>query len=227
MVRENLHKLEARIESACLKANRQRNDVKLIAVSKTYPIEVIKEVYNLGQKDFGENRAQELRDKSEMLKEAVLWHFIGHLQTNKVKYVIKSAEFIHSVESFRLADEINLQAEKIKKKQQILLEVNTSNEDSKYGLRNEDEVFRLAEHCNSLENIKLCGLMTMAPFTEDEKIIRKTFSDLRELKDKLNKSGFDLKELSMGMTNDFEIAIEEGATMIRIGTAIFGSRSYL
>lgn len=227
MVRENLHKLEARIESACLKANRKRNDVKLIAVSKTYPIEVIKEVYNLGQKDFGENRAQELRDKSEMLKETVLWHFIGHLQTNKVKYVIKSAEFIHSVESFRLVDEINLQAEKIKKKQQILLEVNTSNEDSKYGLQNEDDVFRLAEHCNSLENIKLCGLMTMAPFTEDEKIIRKTFSDLRELKDKLNKSGFDLKELSMGMTNDFEIAIEEGATMIRIGTAIFGSRSYL
>lgn len=227
MVRENLHKLEKRIESACLKANRQRNDVKLIAVSKTYPIEVVKEVYNLGQKDFGENRAQELRDKSEMLKEAVLWHFIGHLQTNKVKYVIKPAEFIHSVESFRLADEINIQAEKINKTQQILLEVNASNEESKYGLRNEDDIFRLAEHCNSLENIKLCGLMTMAPFTEDEKIIRKTFSYLRELKDKLNKSGFYLKELSMGMTNDFEIAIEEGATMIRIGTAIFGNRSYL
>lgn len=224
MVRENLHRLEERIKAACLKANRKRNEVRLVAVSKTYPIEVIKEALNLGQRDFGENRALELRDKFGLISDEIYWHFIGHLQTNKVKYVIKPAEFIHSVESIKLAEEINIQAAKIEKQQKILLEINTSNEDSKFGLRNEEKIFELAEYCKNLKNIKLCGLMTMAPFTDDEKIIRKTFRSLRELKVKLNKSGFDLTELSMGMTNDFEIAIEEGATMIRIGTAIFGSR---
>lgn len=224
MVRENLHRLEERIESACLKANRKRNEVRLVAVSKTYPIEVIKEALSLGQRDFGENRALELRDKFGLISDDIYWHFIGHLQTNKVKYVIKPAEFIHSVESIKLAEEINIQAAKIEKQQKILLEINSSNEESKFGLRNEEKIFELAEYCKNLKNIKLCGLMTMAPFTDDEEIIRKTFRSLRELKEKLNKSGFEFSELSMGMTNDFEIAIEEGATMIRIGTAIFGSR---
>ena len=224
MVRENLHRLEERIESACLKANRKRNEVRLVAVSKTYPIEVIKEALILGQRDFGENRALELRDKFGLISDDIYWHFIGHLQTNKVKYVIKPAEFIHSVESIKLAEEINIQAAKIEKQQKILLEINSSNEESKFGLRNEEKIFELAEYCKNLKNIKLCGLMTMAPFTDDEEIIRKTFRSLRELKEKLNKSGFEFSELSMGMTNDFEIAIEEGATMIRIGTAIFGSR---
>jgi len=224
MIRENLNRIEERINSACLKAGRDRNEVRLIAVSKTYPLNSIMEVFNIGVRDFGENKALELRDKSELINENICWHFIGHLQTNKVKYVIKSAEYIHSVESAKLAEEINVYAGKAGKDQKIFLEVNTSNEESKFGLRSEIQIFKLAEYCRTLSNIRLCGLMTMAPFTNDENIIRNTFAGLREYREKLNKEGFEIKELSMGMTNDFEIAIEEGATMLRIGTAIFGNR---
>ncbi|PJA96781.1 MAG: YggS family pyridoxal phosphate-dependent enzyme [Ignavibacteriales bacterium CG_4_9_14_3_um_filter_34_10] len=224
MVAKNIHILEERISSACLSAKRNRNEVKLIAVSKTYPVSEIENAFKFGLVDFGENRAQELNQKSELFDGAVNWHFIGHLQTNKVKYVIKPAEYIHSVESKKLADEINLQAEKIGKIQKILLEFNASDEESKYGLKNEYDLFELAEYCKGKSNIKLAGLMTMAPFTDDQKIIRQTFSKVRELKEKMNNEGFELNELSMGMTNDFEIAIEEGSTMLRIGTAIFGDR---
>lgn len=224
MVAKNLHILEERISSACLKAGRKRDEIRLIAVSKTYPVNDIENAYTLGLRDFGENRAQELKEKSESIKMQVNWHFIGHLQTNKVKYVIQPAEYIHSVESMKLADEINLQAQKINKVQKVFIEYNASDEVSKYGLRDEAEIFKLAEYCGSKTNIKLVGLMTMAPFTDDQKIIRETFIKVRKMKDELNKNGFELKDLSMGMTNDFEIAIEEGSTMLRIGTAIFGSR---
>jgi pyridoxal phosphate enzyme (YggS family) len=161
------------------------------------------------------------------LGDKVTWHFIGTLQKNKVKYAVKAAEFIHSVDSIELADEIDARAGKLSKVQKILLEVNTSSEESKSGLITEDDVFRLAEQCNKKNNLELIGLMTMAPFTDDEHVIRNCFSSLRSLNEKLINNGFTkITELSMGMTNDYELAVDEGATMLRIGSAIFGERNY-
>jgi len=224
MIAENLQQLRERIALKCVDCNRDPEEIRLIAVSKFFGIEAINEANRLGIKDFGENKAQELRDKFEILGNKITWHFIGTLQRNKVKYVVKAAEYIHSVDSMLLANEINEQAKKLNKVQKILLEVKTFFEDTKSGLSEESDVMNLANHCSSLSNIDLIGLMTMAPLTEDAEIIRKSFSYLRNLKDKINRNGFDLRELSMGMTNDFEIAIEEGATMLRIGSAIFGQR---
>jgi pyridoxal phosphate enzyme (YggS family) len=226
MISENIKRLNEKIEEICLKNGRIRSDLRLIAVSKTQTLDIIKQAYNAGLKDFGENKAQELRDKSESITGDFFWHFIGHLQSNKVKYVIKSAEFIHSVDSIKLADEINKKAESVSKIQNVLLEINTSSEASKFGLRNEKEIFETAQFCSQSKNLNLVGLMTMAPFTDDKSIIRNCFINLRKLKEKLNNSGFAIKELSMGMTNDYDIAIEEGSTMLRIGTAIFGERDY-
>ncbi len=226
MIEEKIHIVRQKIETACEKSGRKISDVKLIAVSKNHTTGNILEALNFGIKDFGENKAQELQRKAEKINDDLRWHFVGHLQTNKVKYVIKSADYIHSVDSVKLAAEISKRAAKENKTQKILLEVNTSGEESKFGLQNEEELFKLTEECRSLENVELHGLMTMAPYTEDESVIRKSFASLRQAKDKLNSSGFDLGELSMGMTNDYETAIEEGATMIRIGTAIFGERVY-
>jgi pyridoxal phosphate enzyme (YggS family) len=226
MIAENLKILNEQIQAKCNELNRSAKEIKLIAVSKTYGVDAINNANDLGQTDFGENKAQELRDKYETLGDKVTWHYIGNLQRNKAKYVVKAASFIHSVDSITLADEINKQAAKLGKVQKILLEVKTSFEESKSGAEGEDNLTELARHCNSLENINLIGLMTMAPFTNDEKIIRQSFSELRKLKDKLNGYGFNLSELSMGMTNDFKIAIEEGTTMLRIGSAIFGTRKY-
>ncbi len=226
MIATNLQSLRDRINEKCTACNREPEEIKLIAVSKFFGIDAINEANILGITDFGENKAQELRDKFELIGGKVTWHFIGTLQRNKVKYAIKASEFIHSVDSARLAEEINKQAQKHDKIQKILIEVKTSEEESKAGIDEQNEILKLAEFCNEKPNLKLIGLMTMAPFTDDEKKIRKSFSDLRKLKDKLNNQGFDLKELSMGMTNDFEIAIEEGSTMLRIGSAIFGQRQY-
>ena len=226
MIAENLKILNERIKVKCNGLNRDPEKIKLIAVSKTYDVDEISSANDLGLTDFGENKAQEIRDKYKILGDKVTWHFIGNLQRNKVKYVVRAASFIHSVDSITLADEINKQAFKLGKVQKILLEVKTSFEESKSGAEGEESLKALAEHCKSLENIDLIGLMTMAPFTNDEKIIRQSFSELCKLKDKLNGYGFNLSELSMGMTNDFEIGIEEGATMLRIGSAIFGKRDY-
>lgn len=226
MIAENLKLLEEKIEQICFKNGRNRSEIKLIAVSKTQSKEVIEEVLCSGIKDLGENKAQELRDKSELITGDFYWHFIGHLQSNKVKYVIKSAEYIHSVDSIKLADEINKKAESINKFQKVLLEINTSKEASKFGLSDEKEIFTTAEFCKLAKNLDLIGLMTMAPYTDDMTIVRNSFITLRSVKEKLNSSGYQISELSMGMTNDFEIAIEEGTTMLRIGTAIFGQRNY-
>jgi len=226
MIAENLKILNEQIKAKCNELNRNAEEIKLIAVSKTYGVDAINSANDFGLTDFGENKAQELRDKYETLDDKVTWHYIGKLQRNKAKYVVKAASFIHSVDSITLADEINKQAAKLDKVQKILLEVKTSFEESKSGTEDEDTLKALAEHCGSLDNIDLIGLMTMAPFTDDEKIIRQSFSELRKLKDRLNEHGFNLSELSMGMTNDFEIGIEEGATMLRIGSAIFGKRDY-
>ncbi|MEW6507051.1 MAG: YggS family pyridoxal phosphate-dependent enzyme [Bacteroidota bacterium] len=226
MIAENYNRINEKIEEICLKTGRNTSGIKLIAVSKTQPIGIIQEAINSGIKDFGENKAQELRDKSELISGNFNWHFIGHLQSNKIKYVIKCAEYIHSVDSLKLAEEINKKAESISKVQKVLLEINTSLEASKYGLKNEKDIFDSATYCSLSKNLNLTGLMTMAPLTDDKKIIRDCFTKLRLLKEKLISSGFILTELSMGMTNDYEIAIEEGATMLRIGAAIFGERNY-
>ncbi|KAF0153592.1 MAG: pyridoxal phosphate enzyme YggS family [Ignavibacteria bacterium] len=222
MIAENLKKVEEKIAESCLKSGRERTEIKLIAVSKTQPTELIKETLNCGVIHLGENKAKELRDKAEILTGDFVWHFIGHLQTNKVKYVINEAEFIHSVDSIKLAEEINSKAEKLGKKQKVLLEIKTSDEATKFGLESEKEIFETAEFCFSQNSLELCGLMTMAAYTDNEKIVRRCFSRLRGTIEKINARGIAISELSMGMTNDFEWAIEEGATMIRIGTAIFG-----
>jgi PLP dependent protein len=226
MIAENLAILRQKIDETCRKSDRNTAEVKLIAVSKYFGVDSIVEAKNCGLTDFGENRAQELTLKFEKLGNDVTWHFIGTLQTNKVKYVVNSAELIHSVDSLELVEEINKRAEKIEKIQKILLEVKTSEEETKSGLETETEILNLVKRCSELKNIELKGLMTMAPLTEDTNIIRKSFRDLRNLKDRINNKGFNLTELSMGMTSDFEIAIEEGATMIRVGSAIFGDRDY-
>jgi pyridoxal phosphate enzyme (YggS family) len=224
MIAENLKHLRERIAAKCAEFKRNPQEIKLVAVSKFFGLDAINEANRLGITDFGENRAQELRDKYELLGDKVSWHFIGTLQRNKVKYAVKAAAYIHSVDSATLADEINIQAQKLNKVQRILLEVKTSSEESKSGLTTESELLNLVKHCSTLQNVELVGLMTMAAFTDDTEIIRKSFIELRNLRDKINQNGFDLKELSMGMTNDYEIAIEEGATMLRIGSAIFGQR---
>jgi len=226
MIAENLAHLRAKIEETCNRVDRKPDEVKIIAVSKYFGVDSIIEAKNCGLTDFGENRAQELTLKYEKLGNDVTWHFIGTLQKNKVKYAVNAAELIHSVDSSELVEEINNRAEKLGKVQKILLEVKTSEEETKSGLETENEILSLVKRCSELNNIGLMGFMTMASLTEDANIIRKSFRDLRNLKDKINNKGYNLTELSMGMTSDFEIAIEEGATMIRIGSAIFGDRDY-
>jgi len=226
MIETNYKIVEEKIAEKCIKTGRNRADITLIAVSKTQPIIIIEKAFCAGLFHFGENKAQELHEKAGQIKENLIWHFIGHLQTNKVKYVINSAEFIHSVDSLKLAEEINNRAGKIDKLQKVLLEINTSLEASKFGLIEEKDIINLAEYVKNSDNLELTGLMTMAPFTDDAVLIRNSFSKLRSWFESLNQRGFGLKELSMGMTNDYEIALEEGATMLRIGTAIFGERDY-
>jgi pyridoxal phosphate enzyme (YggS family) len=226
MIAENLAILRQKIEETCKGSGRNPAEVKLIAVSKYFAVDAIIEAKSCGLTDFGENRAQELTLKYEKLGNDVTWHMIGTLQKNKVKYAVNAAELIHSVDSLELVEEINNRAEKLGKVQKILLEVKTSEEETKLGLETENEILSLVNRCSELKNIELKGFMTMAPLTEDANIIRKSFRDLRNLKDQINNKGYNLTELSMGMTSDFEIAIEEGATMIRIGSAIFGDRDY-
>jgi len=226
MIAENLARLKDRIAKKCENVGRNTNEIRLIAVSKYFGTDAILEANKLGVNDFGENRAQELLLKFEKIGNKVIWHFIGTLQKNKVKYAVKAAEYIHSVDSIELLEEINKRASSLNKVQKILLEVKTSFEESKSGLTNEEEIFKIAEQAKNYSSINLIGLMTIAPLTDDEKLIRKSFRDLRLLKEKMNNAGINITELSMGMTSDFEIAIEEGSTMLRIGSAIFGERDY-
>jgi hypothetical protein len=226
MIAENLQKVRETIKRKCEEVNRDPSEIKLVVVSKNFGTEKIDEAFDCGIKDFGENRAQELNIKYERLGNKITWHFIGNLQRNKVRFVVNSAEYIHSVDSLLLASEINKYAVKNNKIQKVLLQVKTSYEESKSGLTNYSEIKDLAFYCEDFKNIDLVGLMTIAPFTEDQNLIRKSFSQLRKLKERLNSESLKIKELSMGMTSDYEIAIEEGATMLRIGSAIFGERDY-
>lgn len=227
MIAEKLHEIEERIRAACLRAGRSREEVQLLAVSKTQPAERLKEAYDLGLRLFGENKAQEYTVKAPLLPEDIHWHFIGNLQKNKVKYLVGRVDTIHSVNSEGLADEIERLAARRDVIQDILVEVNVAGEASKQGAAL-DEARALARYCHGLPHIKLRGLMTVAPVCEDPSENRPVFAALRELKDELagTLSDPDIRVLSMGMSDDFEVAIEEGATLVRLGSALFGPRYY-
>ncbi len=223
---ENLKLLKNDIFEVCKRVGRNVDEIKLIAVSKTFPVEDILTVFNAGQIDFGENKPQEMKEKyDELSYKNIRWHMIGHLQTNKVKYIADYVYLIHSVDSEKLAEEIQRQAEKRNKVLDILVQVNTSDEMQKSGV-DPDKTENLCRYVSGLSNVRLCGLMTIGKFTDDKNIIRGNFKDLKNLYDELKTSFPDFKYLSMGMTSDYEIAIEEGANLLRIGSAIFGKREY-
>lgn len=218
-IRENLTKLQRELPAGCT----------LIAVSKTQPLEKIQEAYNCGQRAFGENRAQELASKYEVLPKDIAWHMIGHLQTNKVKYIAPFAALIHSVDSLKLLEEINRHGLKLQRVIPCLLQIHIAEEETKFGFSS-DEALELVSSAAwiNLKNIQVKGLMGMATFTENVERVRKEFRNLKGLFDKLKSQKLPLsvtmEELSMGMSNDYRIAVEEGSTMVRIGTAIFGPR---
>ncbi len=226
-IRQNLAEVCEKIKNSALESDRDSNSVKLIAVTKTYGADIINEAIDCGVTDIGENRVQEIMEKYDLVKPC-RWHLIGHLQKNKVKYIIDKVELIHSVDSFELAKEIDKHAKKIDKIQKILLEVNVSGEESKFGIR-PGECEELCKEISALENVKIEGLMTIAPFVDDESVLEEVFDGLRKLSKEISEMSIEnvsMNELSMGMTNDFPIAIGKGATMVRVGTGIFGKRDY-
>lgn len=221
---ENYRKVCERIRQICQKAGRDPNSVKIVAVTKGHGPEAIKALFEVGHRLFGENRVQEAKIKIPLCPSALEWHMVGHLQTNKVKDAIELFHMIQSVDSIRLAYEINKWAEKFSKRIPILLEVNVAGEATKFGFKSEEVVEAIGE-INQLPRLEILGLMTLAPWTPEPEKVRPVFRKLREIKLKCeDKLGAPLSELSMGMSNDFEVAVEEGATMVRIGTAIFGER---
>lgn len=228
MLKENLEEVERRIAAACSRAGRSREEVRLIAVSKTKPVEMLREVYDAGARQFGENKPQELKEKYPQLPGDIQWHMIGHLQRNKVKYVVGRACMIHSVDSVELAEAISREAQKKGILMPVLAEVNMAGEESKFGLRPE-ETENFIRSIHTLPNLQVQGLMTIAPFTEQPEENRRYFAGLRKLCVDIRAKNIDnvvMRELSMGMTGDYEVAIEEGATMVRVGTGIFGARDY-
>lgn|SRR5574344_576761 len=228
MIKENLKDVEENIRKACLKAGRDITDVQLIAVSKTKPVEDIKEVYSTGIRDFGENKVQELDEKYSELEKDIKWHLIGHLQRNKVKYIIDKVSYIHSVDSVRLANQIEEEAIKKNVDVNILIEVNVADEETKFGVKPE-ETLDLIKSISELKHTHIKGLMTIAPYTEDPETNRVYFKQLKNLATEINTykiPGVEMNELSMGMTGDYQVAIEEGATFVRVGTGIFGERNY-
>jgi pyridoxal phosphate enzyme (YggS family) len=226
MIRKNLNHLKELIATKCLSTGRDANSVTLIAVSKLFGVDRIQEAIFAGQSHFGENYAQEFRDKYAILSDQnLVWHYIGTLQTNKLKYVVGNTDYIHSVDSSKLLNEIQKQAEKKGVVQKIFFEFKSSFEVTKSGSGIE-EVFNLAAESVSYKNVEVVGLMTMAPFVDDITIIRDSFRRTRLLLEELQRAGYSgIKELSMGMTGDYLTAIEEGTTFLRIGTAIFGERN--
>ncbi|MGB4268264.1 MAG: YggS family pyridoxal phosphate-dependent enzyme [Spirochaetota bacterium] len=221
---ENYKRILQEIEKVAHQCGRNPNDIVLIAVTKTFPPEIIQEALNNGISLFGENRVQEAKAKIPQLKGNFSFHLIGHLQSNKAKDAVKLFDCIHSIDKLSTAIEVDKEAKKINKIQNILIEVNTSGEESKFGV-SPDKAVDLCKNIIELQNINCIGLMTVGPLTEDRNEIRKSFRLLKTLKDEINQSlRISLKELSMGMSGDYDIAIEEGATMLRIGTAIFGQR---
>ncbi len=224
----NIKETYKKINSAAEKANRNSREIKLIAVTKTVGTDVINEAINLGITDIGENRVQELLKKYDAIGDKVNWHMIGHLQKNKVKYIIDKVTLIHSVDSYSLAVEIDKRAKQAGKIMDCLLQVNVSGEESKFGLE-PCKIEELLNKLSLLKNIRILGLMTIAPFVAEAEEIRKVFKDLKKLS--LDIAGkkihnISMEYLSMGMSNDFEIAIDEGSNYVRIGSKIFGERNY-
>ena len=228
MIAENIRSVEQRIQAACARAGRRRDEVTLICVTKTMPVTDLQEAYDEGQRNFGENRVQEITEKYPLLPDDIRWHMIGHLQRNKVKYLMDRVVMIHSVDSASLARTISKEAVKAGRTMDILLEVNAAGDESKFGLSYE-EVLPLVREIAPLPGLHICGLMTVAPYTDDPETNREFFKKLRDLSVDIDRQSIDnvsMHTLSMGMTGDFEVAIEEGATHIRVGTAIFGKRDY-
>ncbi len=219
--------IKERIAAAAEAAGRSPEDVTLVAVSKTFPAADIQAAYEAGQTIFGENRIQELTEKVPALPADIQWHMIGHLQSNKAGKAVELADYIHSVDTVKLLNRLDRFADELNKSPKLLLEINVSGEASKFGVEDR-EIMELANAAAACENACVVGLMTMAPFGVSESELRAVFSGLRKLRDRLeNETGMKLPELSMGMSGDFEAAIKEGATFVRVGSAIFGQRNYL
>ena len=228
MVAENYREVDRRVGEACARSGRNRKEVTLIAVSKTKPVELIREAMDARADVFGENKVQELCDKYEQLPKTLHWHLIGHLQRNKVKYIVDKVDLIHSVDSMRLAEEISKEAEKKQTDVKVLIEVNVAQEESKFGV-SVDETEELVREIAKLPRIHVLGLMTIAPNVSDPEENRPVFRTLKKLAVDIKMKNIDnvrMDVLSMGMTGDYQVAIEEGATMVRVGTGIFGERNY-
>ena len=228
MIQLNLKQVEQNIMEACNKSGRAREDVTLVAVSKTKPVSLLQEAYDCDIRDFGENKVQEMCAKYEIMEKDINWHMIGHLQTNKVKYLIGKTKLIHSVDSYKLACEIEKQAAKHNCDVDVLIEVNIANESSKFGLAKE-EVIALVKQVAELPHVHIKGLMTVAPYVVDSEENREHFHNIKQLSidiDNQNIDNVNMNVLSMGMTGDYMVAIEEGATIVRVGTGIFGERDY-
>ncbi len=228
MLKENLQQVEENIKKACERSGRDRADVTLIAVSKTKPVEMLQTIYDCSIRDFGENKVQEMCDKMEVLPGDIKWHMIGHLQTNKVKYIVGKTELIHSVDSVHLAAEIQKQAVKKDVFVPILIEVNIAEEESKFGIHKEDTI-AMVRQIAGMDHLRIKGLMTIAPFVENAEDNRLYFREIKQLSVDIKNQNIDnvsMDVLSMGMTGDYEVAIEEGATLVRVGTGIFGERNY-
>ena len=228
MLKENLTHVEEKIETVCSTHGIPRDSITLIAVSKTKPVEMLLEIYDAGCRDFGENKVQELVDKYEQLPKDIRWHMIGHLQRNKVKYIIGKVVLIHSVDSLRLAETIEKESAKHNITTDILIEVNMAHEESKFGVLPE-EIYDLLMEISKFEHVRVKGLMTVAPFVDNPRKNSEIFEKMHKLSVDIESKNIDnitMSILSMGMTNDYEVALEEGADMIRVGTAIFGERNY-
>lgn len=229
MIAENLEQVRNNIKEACMAVGRDPSEVTLVAVSKTKPVEMLKEAYDAGARVFGENKVQEIMDKYDSLPDDIQWHMIGHLQRNKVKYIVDKVAMIHSVDSLRLAQAIEQEAAKRQIRVPILIEVNVAEEESKFGLKT-DEVIPLLETISEFEHLEVKGLMTIAPYVENPENNRQIFRELRKLSVDItakNINNITMSVLSMGMTGDYQVAVQEGSTMVRVGTGIFGERDYM
>ncbi len=228
MISDNLKEIEENIRQVCIKAGRDEDAAKLIAVSKTHPASAVKEAYDCDIRDFGENKVQEIMDKYDVLPSDIRWHLIGHLQRNKVKYIIDKVYMIHSVDSVRLANQIQTEAEKADVHMNILIQVNIAEEETKFGLDTK-ELTQVVEEISKLDRVHIKGLMTIGPMTDNREEIRKVFKKLKQLSVDIQSKNIDnvsMSVLSMGMSGDYDIAIEEGSTYVRVGTSIFGQRDY-
>ena len=228
-IKERLDSVKSRIESACDACGRSADEITLVAVSKTKPVDDILKVREASQLHFGENRAKELQDKMEQIEdEDILWHFIGNLQTNKIKYMVERVNWIDSIHKKKALKEVEKRASRIGRHINVLIQVNISDEDQKSGC-DPEKLEGMLKYGQDLEYTHIRGLMGMATYTDDKDVVRKEFKLLKKLRDDhmhLNGGSVDLEHISMGMTNDLEVAIEEGSTMVRVGTAIFGERNY-